>query len=336
MKSAPPEAIAANRVNPGETLRMAREAKDWSIAEVAAQLNLTPERLGQIEAGQFDKLPGTTFARGYLRTYAKLLGVDQAQIVNEFDQFTGSSVAASNVQSLGRIEEPTNYSQKILRFVSFALLVVLGTVGFFWWQEQANRQAEDAAVAGIEHVEVEGADGSTQIHALDEPEDQAVAAAQGETELTLPGTGDSLTESPEPEGDAAQVDNAQATESTTPAPTATTDNAPAAAAEATTPSTDTPLVASEPTPAPAPAAVEGEGNVSINFTANCWLQLKDANGKVVYSGLKKAGESLNVSGKAPLELRLGFASGAQVTYNGQAVDVAPYATGETARLKLGL
>ncbi|WP_339487500.1 RodZ family helix-turn-helix domain-containing protein [Pseudomonas sp. EL_65y_Pfl2_R95] len=329
MKSAPPEAIAANRINPGETLRLAREAKSWSIAEAAAQLNLTPERLGQIEAGEFDKLPGTTFARGYLRTYAKLLGVDQAEIVKEFDQFTGSSVAASNVQSLGRIEEPVNYSQKVLRFVSFAMLVVLGTVGFFWWQEQAKRQSDEASMAGIEHVEVEGADGSTQIHALDEPEDQAVIAAQNETQLDLPGTGDSLTESPEPESDDATLDPAN-TEAAAPeiaesTPPATPTEAPAAAAQTQPAATEA-----------APAAVAGEGNVSINFTANCWLQLTDANGKVVYSGLKKAGESLNVSGKAPLQLRLGFASGAQVTYNGQAVDVAPYTSGETARVKLGL
>ena len=37
-----------------------------------------------------------------------------------------------------------------------------------------------------------------------------------------------------------------------------------------------------------------------------------------------------------MELRLGFARGAQVSYNGEAVDVSPFITGETARLKLGL
>ncbi|WP_417661260.1 RodZ domain-containing protein [Pseudomonas sp.] len=330
MKSAPPEAIAANRVNPGETLRIAREAKNWSIVEVAAQLNLTPERLGQIEAGAFDKLPGTTFARGYLRTYAKLLGVDQTEIVQEFDLFTGSSVAASNVQSLGRIEEPVNYSQKVLRFVSFAMLVVLGTVGFFWWQEQAERQADDAAIAGIEHVEVEGADGSTQIHPLDEPEDQAVIAAQNETQLDLSTYSGTLVEPPEPE---VAIDATDAEVVVDPAPAADAAST-APATEPVTPDADS--QESAPEAAAAPAVAAGEGNVSINFSANCWLQLTDANGKVVYSGLKKKGESLNVTGKAPLELRLGFASGAQVTYNGQAVDVAPYASGETARLKLGL
>lgn len=82
-------------------------------------------------------------------------------------------------------------------------------------------------------------------------------------------------------------------------------------------------------------AAAGEGVVSLEFTANCWIQLTDASGKVVVSGLKRTGEKLEVSGKAPLELRLGYARGAQVRYNGQSVDVAPFTSGETARIKLG-
>ncbi|MCY1542717.1 hypothetical protein D9M68_784790 [compost metagenome] len=52
--------------------------------------------------------------------------------------------------------------------------------------------------------------------------------------------------------------------------------------------------------------------------------------------MKRKGDSLDIAGKAPLELRLGFARGAQVSYNGKTVDVLPFITGETARLKLGL
>ena len=77
MKAAHPEDVAANRVNPGETLRQARESNGWSLAEVALKLNLTTTSLGNLEAGAFDKLPGHTFARGYIRAYAKLLGIDQ-------------------------------------------------------------------------------------------------------------------------------------------------------------------------------------------------------------------------------------------------------------------
>ena len=146
MKAAHSEEAVAQQVNPGESLRVTRESKGWTIAEVATQLNLTPQRLGQIEAGAFDPLPGHTFARGYIRAYGKLLGMDQARLVLEFDQFTGSNAAGSSVHSLGRIEQPLSYSQQALRFASLALLVALVGVGFYWWQEQAQRPLEESAV----------------------------------------------------------------------------------------------------------------------------------------------------------------------------------------------
>ena len=52
--------------------------------------------------------------------------------------------------------------------------------------------------------------------------------------------------------------------------------------------------------------------------------------------MKKGGESLEYASiKAPVNIRLGFARGAQISYNGQVVDLAPYTKGETARIKLG-
>jgi cytoskeleton protein RodZ len=320
MSAAHPEVVTAQRVNPGESLREARESKGWAIDEVAAQLNLTPLRLSQIEAGAFDKLPGNTFARGYVRAYAKLLGMDQSRLVLEFDQFTGSDAVGSDVHSLGHIEEPVRYSQSILRFVSFALLVVLAGVGFYWWQEQAERRADESPVTSIEQVEVDGADGTTQIHPLDEPEDQAVLAAQRATELSLAPAASDVAAEPEAAAEPEVDSSAEQAEVATDEPTSATDAATAAVS---------------PASAEAPEVAVGEGRLSVSFVADCWIQVTDADGEVLFRALKRKGESLQLAGKAPLELRLGFARGAQVSYNGQAVDLAPYITGETARIKLG-
>lgn len=316
MKVAHPEVVTTQRVNPGESLREARESKGWAVDEVAGQLNLSPLRLSQIEAGAFDKLPGNTFARGYVRAYGKLLGMDQSRLVLEFDQFTGSDAVGSDVHSLGHIEEPVRYSQRILRFVSFALLVALAGVGFYWWQEQAAQLAGESPVTSIEQVEVDGADGMTQIHPLDEPEDQAVLAAQGDTELNLmPAIAEVAAES-ELDGAAEQAAAEPAGEEL----------------QAELAATDSPVPANT---TESLAVAAGEGMVSVSYVADCWTQLTDASGKVLFSALKRKGDSLQLAGKAPLELRLGFARGAQVSYNGQAVDVTPYITGETARIKLG-
>ncbi|MGJ7517893.1 RodZ domain-containing protein [Pseudomonas baetica] len=350
MKAAHPEVVAANRVNPGETLRQAREHNGWSLAEVALKLNLTVNSLSNLEAGEFDKLPGHTFARGYIRAYAKLLGMDQAVLVQQFDQSTGTDSQGSSVHSLGRIEEPVRVSHTILRIVSLLLLVAVIGGGFVWWQDQTSLRTKDLIGLSPEHVEVEGADGTTQIHPLDEPEDQAVVEGQTEnvTALALPQAETSA------EAPAETQETASAPAPAAPAPTPAAP-AHAAAPVATAPATPVPAApavpapsvtapvapvapapaAAVPAPAPAAAPVAGQGQVQLQFTADCWTQVTDGSGKVLFSGLKRKGDSLSVSGKPPFAVRLGFARGAQVSYNGQAVDVAPFTSGETARLKLG-
>lgn len=323
MNAAHSEVAQTMSTNPGESLRQAREIKGWSVAEVATQLNLTPQRLAQIEAGAFDKLPGTTFARGYIRAYAKLLEMDQSRLVMEFDQFTGTDASGSSVHALGRIEEPVRYSQSILRLVSFLLLLALIGAGFLWWQDQ-GRPVASLADLGLEHVEVEGADGTTQVHSLAEPEDQAVIAAQEQSSpLLLPvEPGEAPEEASSAEPPPAETGSAESAPET---PAAPASNASAAAPAAPAAEPATPVAVSA-----------GQGVLSVQFTADCWTQVTDADGKVLLSALKRSGERLELAGKAPLELRLGFARGAQVAYNGESVDVAPHMTGETARLKLGL
>ncbi|AIB38429.1 helix-turn-helix domain-containing protein [Pseudomonas simiae] len=326
MKAAHPEVVAANRVNPGDTLRQARESNGWSLAEVALKLNLTTTSLGNLEAGAFDKLPGHTFARGYIRAYAKLLGIDQAILVQEFDQFTGTDSQGSNVHGLGRIEEPVRVSHTILRIVSLLLLIAVIGGGFVWWQDQASQRTKDLTSNAMEHVEVESADGTTQIHPLDEPEDQAVAEGQALPEAPV------ATEQPAAPETAPAATAAAPTPATPAAPVAQTPAAPVQAPATPAPAAPVAPAISPPT---APALIAGDGRVQITFIADCWTQVTDGNGKVLFSGLKRKGDTLDQGGKPPLTLRLGFARGAQVAYNGQPVDVAPFTTGETARLKLG-
>ncbi|MEB2854905.1 Cro/Cl family transcriptional regulator [Pseudomonas fluorescens] len=338
MKAAHPEVVAANRVNPGETLRQARESNGWSLAEVALKLNLTVTSLSNLEAGAFDKLPGHTFARGYIRAYAKLLGMDQTVLVQQFDQSTGTDSQGSNVHALGRIEEPVRVSHTILRIVSLLLLIAVIGGGFVWWQDQTSQRTRDLTSLAPEHVEVEGADGTTQIHPIDEPEDQAVAENQADnsTSLALPqsetsaeSTGaESAAPAPEPVAPAV----APSAPAQTPAPVVAAPATPAPNVPAT-PAPTAPVAQAPSAEAAAPVA--GEGQVQLQFTGDCWAQVTDGRGKVIFSGLKHKGDSVSVSGKPPLNVRLGVARAAQVSYNGQPVDIAPFTSGETARLKLG-
>ena len=337
------------RVNPGESLRDAREALGMTLADTAAQLNLTVARLQQLEAGEFDKLPGHTFARGYVRSYARLLGLDPNRIVLEFDQFTGTDAEGSQVQALGRIDEPARASQTLLRLLGVVLLLGLAAVGFYWWQERSSAPLDSLAVQPA-HIEVEGADGTLQLHPMIELEDEAASMASEALPQTLPVL---------PEGEAlaegasavAAVDPLNAAVPVTPtrsapvalaAPSVQSASQPAAEAlPGAAPAVAAPVAAAQVAPAQAPQAEAaqpvgpGQGVVEVSFSDTCWVQVTEAGGRILLGGLKRKGESVRVVGKAPLELRLGVARAASVSFNGAPVDIAPYTSNETARVNLG-
>ena len=70
---AEPDSIS--KTSPGAILRAARELQGWSIEEVAAELNLLPDLVEALERDDYSLTAGWTYAVGYLRNYARLVGV---------------------------------------------------------------------------------------------------------------------------------------------------------------------------------------------------------------------------------------------------------------------
>src|SRR5690554_5777683 len=95
-------------VNPGELLRSERERVGFSSDEVATLLHLSKTTLGYLEAGRFDRLPGHTFARGYVRSYARLLKLDPNIYAGYFDRYVGADTARREppVASINRVVMP--------------------------------------------------------------------------------------------------------------------------------------------------------------------------------------------------------------------------------------
>ncbi len=65
----------------GTLLRAGREAAGLSVAAVAQQLKLAPRQIAAIEDGDYTKLPGRTFIRGFVRNYARLLRLDSDAVL---------------------------------------------------------------------------------------------------------------------------------------------------------------------------------------------------------------------------------------------------------------
>jgi cytoskeleton protein RodZ len=73
------------RVGPGPRLRAAREASGFEIEEIAKQLRLHPHIIADLERDKFSDHLALVFVRGYLRSYAGLIGLDPEQVVEEFN-----------------------------------------------------------------------------------------------------------------------------------------------------------------------------------------------------------------------------------------------------------
>ena len=321
-----PQAIDTRKIMIGGILRDARTAAGLSVTQVANRLNLTAQAVEALETNQYERLPGLTFARGYIRSYAKLLGLDDSELAKQFDQYAGLNMPLKSVRSVDQVRESRRVSRGMLQFsVFFVFLIVLGAI-YYAWQVFNTEQTDVSNQAAVfERVEVERADGSVHVQTLDEPEDQAVAAALDNPTL------ESLQEQL-----LSEVDEAQALNATV---EGAERNQQEPAVEPQAPVSkpvEEQATASTATTAPVSTALApGMGDLQLSFENDCWLRVVDANGKEVVSGVKRAGETLRVTGKAPLDVHLGFAKGVGVIYNGESVDISSAIRGETARIKLG-
>ncbi len=89
------ESDSSTECGPGERLRAARETAGLSVAEVAEELQLLQSFVRALEQNSYERIRGDTFVRGYLRNYARLLGLDPQEIVDAYLQARAHSGPAA-------------------------------------------------------------------------------------------------------------------------------------------------------------------------------------------------------------------------------------------------
>lgn len=78
----------------GALLRQAREQQGYSLGEVAERLKFPARQVEALEAGVYEGLPEPVFIKGFLRSYARLLGVDEAQLNEQMKAIFPTDAAA--------------------------------------------------------------------------------------------------------------------------------------------------------------------------------------------------------------------------------------------------
>lgn len=122
---------APSGFGPGSRLAQAREDRGLTLEEAARALRLAPRHVRAMESDDYESLPGPTYVRGYLRSYAQLLGLPADEIVASYNSL---SVAQQPVD-LGKLAPPAQLSSDhhLMRLVSALVLGLFVVLAGLWW-----------------------------------------------------------------------------------------------------------------------------------------------------------------------------------------------------------
>lgn len=139
----------ATPVTVGDTLRQAREAQGLSRDEAAVRLRLMHRQIEAMETGDFESLGQPVFARGFVRNYARLLGLSPEPLLAGMGGATNEPVAVHREAPM----PPGSWltSPWLLLLLAGALLLAMVPVVLYWWlnSEESEEMSPPVAVSDV-------------------------------------------------------------------------------------------------------------------------------------------------------------------------------------------
>ena len=293
----------------GSALREARDKAGLTVADVANTLKVTVRTVEALEDERYEELPPRPYIRGYVKRYARLVGLDAGPLTVGFDTVEAEPVVPAVVPR-SRWTSFSDYARQSWGVVYGSIVVVFVILigGALWWAWPGGNA--EPVVPGTEP-----------------------AAAPGGVDF-VPAVADD----PLPAVDETVVVSTPRVE-----PDESLD--PPLVLPAT-PAAAEPLTAgpSEPAAAVAGAAAEtatgADGMapsdvITFVFEAECWVEVRDRDDDLVHGDLGRAGETVAVRGRAPFSVLVGNAAVVDISFNGEPVAMEPTAPGEVARVVVG-
>lgn len=291
-------------LSPGTMIREARQARQLSVDDLAAQTRLARATVEALERDDFGALLEPVYVRGYYRKCAKVLGVDEKPLIEAY----ASRVAqrAPQAPTKLRLASGSELGSSSRLPVAMALLFVIIAVvvcAFLWWVRGATAKFDPSRPGAPSAID------ATPTPVAPNAQTPLASAAQDAT----PGTNDAAAATSG--GEMPPVPAADPNASDRPADAASI----AASSAASVPVTAAPV----------------SGRLQVNFTGESWIRITDASGKMLLDGLIAAGERRGLDGVPPFNLFIGKASAVAVQFDGKPVDLQPYTRDNaTARLTL--
>jgi len=298
----------------GARLKSAREAMPMAVADVANKLKLTARQIEAIEEEDMSHLPNEVFVRGFVRNYARLVGVQIDSLLTPVvvEAVVSETITAPNAG----LDVGSGGVRRWLVYPLLALFIFLLLVaGLYQWL----RQGEDSLISALP--------------------DSASEIIVSESDVLA---------TPALEGSAPIDESATITPLILPSPVLPSTNSnllpDAVTTPPTQPQTQAQTSSSTVLKPDAPEAIAASSNAVANVKPNprsmrfepsqdAWIQVVDAKGNR-FSRLVRAGTSESFSGEPPFRLVIGEAALVKLTYNGHSIDLAPFIGQKVARLTL--
>ena len=328
------------QLTPGVILKEARELKGLSQSDVAHRLNLRISLVREIELDRFDQKTASTFTRGYLKTYARFVGVDEELVLQAYDRLGVSSKSVTEMHSFsGRTHREANEYK--LRFISWFIFIMLAAAGATWWwfqpvEEPVQTKINEAGVLVSPNTDtsVKPTDSNVQVtpdKLTPKSENESTVSSsvieKEDEEISTDSDGTDEQNHSVLSNEAEKQDDSRDTQ------VITADKAESAPTNISTENkkNDDEKVGS------AASDVTSTGTLQLKFSSSCWLKIVDAKGKSLFEGTKTAGDFLDLSGEEPINLIIGAPRAVDVTFHGQSIDMGQFIRrGVVARYQLPL
>lgn len=296
----PPRALTC-----GEQLKDAREQRGLSLTDVAQRLKYAARQVQALEEGRFEALPGLTFQRGFVRGYARLVGIDPNNLVLLLEREVGYSGGPTTTQLQQIAYAPATLPVRTEHTTAWPwilamLLAVVGIGGYtlYTWEPPIGARRPAPAASG-----------TTPAGPAEQRTQEAASAAGQPVVPAFAGAPLDAGGRDAPTGSTASATNG---ERAIPLPQPVADIVP---------------------PGDSAPAVMG-GKIRLRFSGESWVEVRQGNGTLVHSGLGAASTEQWVDGLAPFDLVIGNARAVKLQYRGADVNLEPYTKGPVAKVQL--
>ena len=336
----------------GQILSQARQAQGLSVEELAELIRVPQDVIEAIEKDKVPKNLPETFIRGYIRSYAKKVGVEEEQVLSSVvttAAYEKVDKGPSQMQSFSRRTKRKAFERRLVLttwVIGGALAVSLG---IWWYQEKGadfaplagfsqSEQAteavpkEEVPVNDIELNTVDGAVNSDTGNTIAEVEEQAAVSSEQNSDVESPVQALPL-DNPAVETETA-MDNdlADASQAQQAVEQVVTENADATAVN------QAPVVLTQEQTAllADTGEVDEEGfiQVEMRFENDCWVEVYDVNEERIAIGNKPAGYLMTLNAQGPFNVLLGNPVGVSIWVNGKEFDTSSFPRNRVARFEL--